>query len=128
MCKVIQAMTTPELIHSSFFILYSNEGLTPPSRLLCRPDGLLENGKMKRKKKSGLTFYEGLTPPSLLLFRPLGLLENGKMKRKKKSGLTFNEGLTPPSLSLYRPLGLFCKYFFVKSYKSFLSCSSQTYY
>ncbi|HRU83163.1 MAG TPA: hypothetical protein P5041_05300, partial [Candidatus Cloacimonas sp.] len=67
--------------------------------------GLLENGKMKRKKKSGLTFNEGLTHPSLSLCRPEGLLENGKMKRKKKSGLTFNEGLTPPSLSLCRPTG-----------------------
>jgi len=37
-------MTTPELIHSSFFILYSNEGLTPPSLYLCRPEGLLAEG------------------------------------------------------------------------------------
>jgi hypothetical protein len=77
MCKVIQAMMTPELIHSSFFILYSNEGLTQPSLYLCRPDGLLENRKMKRKKKSGLTFNEGLTPPSLSLCRPEGLLAEG---------------------------------------------------
>jgi hypothetical protein len=72
MCKVIQAIMTPELIHSSFFILYSDEGLTHPSLYLCHPGGLLEKGKMKRKKKSGLTFFEGLTPPSLLLFRPPG--------------------------------------------------------
>ena len=106
MCKVIQAMRTPELIHFSFFILYSSEGVTLSSLSLCRPLGLLENRKMKRKKKSGLTFNEGLTHPSLSLCRPEGLLENGKMKRKKKSGLTFNEGLTPPSLSLCRPEGL----------------------
>jgi len=74
-------MTTPELIHSSFFILYSNEGLTPPSLSLCRPGGLLENGKMKRKKKSGLTFFEGLTPPSLSLCRPDGLFAEGKERR-----------------------------------------------
>jgi hypothetical protein len=68
-------MRTPELIHSSFFILYSNEGLMHPSLSLCRPDGFLENGKMKRKKKSGLTFFEGLTHPSVLLFRPPGFDE-----------------------------------------------------
>ena len=45
-----------------------------PSLSLCRPDGFLENGKMKRKKKSGLTFFEGLTHPSVLLFRPPGFL------------------------------------------------------
>jgi len=73
--------------------------------MIVSPCGLLENGKKKRKKKSGLTFYEGLTPPSLSLCRPDGLLENGKKKRKKKSGLTFYEGLTHPSLSLCRPPG-----------------------
>ena len=59
--------TLSTLFNSTFYILHFifSEGLTPPSLSLCRPLGLLENGKMKRKKKSGLTFYEGLTPPSL---------------------------------------------------------------
>jgi hypothetical protein len=43
--------------------------------------GLLENGKKKRKKKSGLTFNEGLTHPSLSLYRPPGFLGKGKEKR-----------------------------------------------
>mgnify|MGYP006940465017 CR=1 FL=1 len=69
--------TLSTLFNSTFYILHFifSEGLTPPSLSLCRPLGLLENGKMKRKKKSGLTFYEGLTPPSLSLCRPPGFDE-----------------------------------------------------
>jgi len=39
---------------------------------LYRPDGLLEKGKIKGKRNSGLTFSEGLTHPSLSLCRPPG--------------------------------------------------------
>jgi len=39
---------------------------------LCRPKGLLVEGKIKGKRNSGLTFFEGLTPPSLSLCRPTG--------------------------------------------------------
>jgi len=69
--------TFSTFFNSTFYILHFTfyEGLTPPSLSLCRPLGLLENGNMKRKKKSGLTFYEGLTPPSLLLCHPPGFDE-----------------------------------------------------
>ena len=72
--------TISTLFNSTFYILHFTfyEGLTPPSLSLCRPLGLLENGKKKRKKKSGLTFNEGLTHPSLSLCRPPGFFCRGQ--------------------------------------------------
>jgi len=44
---------------------------------LCRPEGLLGEGKERRAKGFFLIFKEGLTHPSLSLCRPEGLLAEG---------------------------------------------------
>ncbi len=62
--------------------LIISEGLTHPSTSLCRPDGLLGKGKVKRKGLLCLSFYEGLTHPSTSLCRPSGLFLSGKRKKK----------------------------------------------
>jgi hypothetical protein len=94
------------------------EGLTHPSLLLCRPQGLFFRGKEKKEKKKGLLFYEGLTHPSLSLCRPLGfqkittfsilstlstLSTFSTFSTLSTLSTLFYEGLTHLSLLLCRP-------------------------
>jgi hypothetical protein len=81
--------------------------------IIVSPFGLLENGKKKRKKKSGLTFFEGLTPPSLSLCRPSGFWKMGRRKEKKVGAYIFRGAYATIAIPV-SPFGLFFQILFFK--------------
>jgi hypothetical protein len=63
-----------------------------------------------------------------MIVSPFGAFGKWKDEKKKEVGAYIFRGAYATIAIVVSPYGLFCKYFFVKSHKSFLSCSSQTYY
>ena len=95
--------------------------------MVVSPFGLFLQRAESRELRVIQSFFWGAYAPVAMIVSPFGAFFQREREKRKEVGAYIFRGAYATIAIFVSPYGLFCKDCFLKSHKSFSSCSSQTY-